>query len=465
MLPSLLLAAVGPPRPRRPPPTLAARLLPHRDAGGGALRPRRRRARGPVARQPRPPDRRHQPRQVPVRGRRPGRRTACSTRAASPASTASGRRPARRSASPDLPRVAALPGAAGPGPARPAEARRRRARSARSGRRRSTPRPASSTAPRCRGRRPGPCWRTGRPATKVDLLAARRRLHRGRDGEVPRRREAPGRRCSSRRALPGAPGRLQRVGGRHAGGRERDLAAPDGVFRRSPWAPPTTPSTPSATCSPSTTRLRDVAAAAPYDFVVILVNDRKYGGGGIFNLYATVACRHRASPPYVFVHEFGHHFAGLADEYYTSDVAYETATPSAPSRGSRTSPPCSTRRRSSGATSSRPGRRCRRRGPRRPSRRREGDPGSAGGGSARRTRPRRRWRRSSARSRERGRRCWAPSPRRRRSAPSRAPMYEAKGLYRPAGRLHHVHARRRRFCRVCRRAIERVIDLYARASP
>src|SRR6185369_1975931 len=28
---------------------------------------------------------------------------------------------------------------------------------------------------------------------------------------------------------------------------------------------------------------------------------------------------------YVFVHEFGHHFAGLADEYYTSSVAYGPA--------------------------------------------------------------------------------------------------------------------------------------------
>jgi hypothetical protein len=68
-------------------------------------------------------------------------------------------------------------------------------------------------------------------------------------------------------------------------------------------------------------RLRDIAAAAPYEFIEIVVNDRKYGGGGIFNLYATVAADN-SSTPYVFVHEFGHHFAGLADEYYTSDVAY-----------------------------------------------------------------------------------------------------------------------------------------------
>jgi len=68
--------------------------------------------------------------------------------------------------------------------------------------------------------------------------------------------------------------------------------------------------------------LRDIAAQAPYDALFILNNDRKYGGGGIFNLYSTVAA-HTSQAPYVFVHEFGHSFAGLADEYYTSAVAYE----------------------------------------------------------------------------------------------------------------------------------------------
>jgi len=71
----------------------------------------------------------------------------------------------------------------------------------------------------------------------------------------------------------------------------------------------------------SNRRLREIASAAPYEFIEIVVNDRKYGGGGIFNLYATVSADN-AFTPYVFVHEFGHHFAGLADEYYTSDVSY-----------------------------------------------------------------------------------------------------------------------------------------------
>lgn len=72
--------------------------------------------------------------------------------------------------------------------------------------------------------------------------------------------------------------------------------------------------------------LRDAASAAPYDVIEILVNDRTYGGGGIFNDHATTSVD-SAFADYVFVHEFGHHFAALADEYYTSDVAYETGAP------------------------------------------------------------------------------------------------------------------------------------------
>jgi hypothetical protein len=72
-------------------------------------------------------------------------------------------------------------------------------------------------------------------------------------------------------------------------------------------------------------RLREIAAAAPYEFIEIVVNGRKYGGGGIFNLFATVSADNNFTP-YVFVHEFGHHFAGLADEYYTSDVSYGSST-------------------------------------------------------------------------------------------------------------------------------------------
>ncbi|HYO78500.1 MAG TPA: M64 family metallopeptidase, partial [Thermoanaerobaculia bacterium] len=69
--------------------------------------------------------------------------------------------------------------------------------------------------------------------------------------------------------------------------------------------------------------LRDIASSAPYDFLEILVNEKQYGGGGIFNDQATASVD-TAYAEYVFIHEFGHHFAGLGDEYYTSDVAYAT---------------------------------------------------------------------------------------------------------------------------------------------
>lgn len=60
--------------------------------------------------------------------------------------------------------------------------------------------------------------------------------------------------------------------------------------------------------------LRDVCATVPYDQIVILVNTEKYGGGGIYNHYNILSSDHELSAP-VLVHEFGHGFAGLGDEY------------------------------------------------------------------------------------------------------------------------------------------------------
>ncbi|MBP6870722.1 MAG: hypothetical protein KBC43_01825 [Bacteroidales bacterium] len=68
--------------------------------------------------------------------------------------------------------------------------------------------------------------------------------------------------------------------------------------------------------------IRDVASAVPYDFMVILVNERNYGGGGIYNLYTTVSVDNKFGE-YIMVHEMGHHMGALADEYYTSSIAYE----------------------------------------------------------------------------------------------------------------------------------------------
>ncbi len=69
--------------------------------------------------------------------------------------------------------------------------------------------------------------------------------------------------------------------------------------------------------------LREIAQNAPYEFIEILVNNETYGGGGIFGQFSTAAAKNDWAN-YLFVHEFGHHFAALADEYYTSPVAYQT---------------------------------------------------------------------------------------------------------------------------------------------
>ena len=71
--------------------------------------------------------------------------------------------------------------------------------------------------------------------------------------------------------------------------------------------------------------LRDIAQYAPNEFIEILVNNETYGGGGIFGQFSTAAAGSDWAG-YLFVHEFGHHFAGLADEYYVSPVAYQPAT-------------------------------------------------------------------------------------------------------------------------------------------
>ncbi len=68
--------------------------------------------------------------------------------------------------------------------------------------------------------------------------------------------------------------------------------------------------------------VRDLAANAPYDQIYILVNTPKYGGGSIYNFYS-ICVNNNKSEEYIFVHEFGHGFASLADEYYESSTAYQ----------------------------------------------------------------------------------------------------------------------------------------------
>ena len=72
--------------------------------------------------------------------------------------------------------------------------------------------------------------------------------------------------------------------------------------------------------------LHNIASNAPYDQIFILVNTKKYGGGAIYNHYSVCVSDNNYSE-YIFTHEFGHGFAGLGDEYYTSDVAYNEFYP------------------------------------------------------------------------------------------------------------------------------------------
>lgn len=79
-------------------------------------------------------------------------------------------------------------------------------------------------------------------------------------------------------------------------------------------------------------KLHDIAGCAPFDQLYIIFNSNKYGGGGIYNHIATCYARdtipdHAWWPDYVFVHEFGHALGGLADEYYSSSVAYDEFYP------------------------------------------------------------------------------------------------------------------------------------------
>lgn len=65
-----------------------------------------------------------------------------------------------------------------------------------------------------------------------------------------------------------------------------------------------------------------LASNALFDAIYVIVNSEVYGGGGVYNYYG-LSTSDNSLYAEVFVHEFGHSFAGLADEYYNSSVAYE----------------------------------------------------------------------------------------------------------------------------------------------
>lgn len=61
--------------------------------------------------------------------------------------------------------------------------------------------------------------------------------------------------------------------------------------------------------------LRDIAAHVPYDYIYVLSNTQKYGGGGIFNFYGISAAHHPSHTGKIYVHEFAHLLMGIGDEY------------------------------------------------------------------------------------------------------------------------------------------------------
>lgn len=72
--------------------------------------------------------------------------------------------------------------------------------------------------------------------------------------------------------------------------------------------------------------IHDVLAGIPYEHIIILANTDVYGGGGIFNAYTLTTTGHANFEP-VVVHEFGHSFAGLADEYFYENDTFDDTYP------------------------------------------------------------------------------------------------------------------------------------------
>lgn len=76
--------------------------------------------------------------------------------------------------------------------------------------------------------------------------------------------------------------------------------------------------------TPNVFAVHDALAGVPYEHIIILANTDVYGGGGIYNDYTLTTTGHKNFEP-VVVHEFGHSFGGLGDEYfYEDDIMSDT---------------------------------------------------------------------------------------------------------------------------------------------
>jgi IgA peptidase M64/peptidase M64-like protein len=207
--------------------------------------------------------------------------------------------------------------------------------------------------------------------------------------------------------------------------------------------------------------LRDAASAAPYEFIEILANERTYGGGGIFNAQATASVD-SAYSEYVFIHEFGHHFAALGDEYYTSAVAYETGAsehpePWEPNLTALHDPAALKWRDLVEPGTPLPT----------PWTRDEFETKSRGYQAARRELRAKGAPESEMDKLFREEEAWETAflramPYSGRVGAFEGAGYEPRGLYRPEADCIMFTRDKVGFCRVCRRAIERVIDFYSR---
>ena len=276
-----------------------------------------------VGREPRAPARRHQQRQVFLRGSRRGQRRANLLARLQLHLRRVGNDGRGQGDEPHVRRIAAVPA-----PARPVRitVSKRDARNAFREIWTFTIDPADKFVEK--GTTPGAgalirihqSRRSHREARPAD---PRRRLHVARARQVRTRRAPADARCSSRPSRSRSARRDINVWGLVPPAAQSGISRPSqGIHRRTPVG-----ATYDAFDSEryiltfDNRAFRDIASNAPYDVVEILTNTATYGGGGIFGLYSTVAAD-SAWAPYLFVHEFGHHIAGLADEYYTSDVAY-----------------------------------------------------------------------------------------------------------------------------------------------
>lgn len=209
------------------------------------------------------------------------------------------------------------------------------------------------------------------------------------------------------------------------------------------------------------TRLREAASGVPYDAVVVLMNEEQYGGGGIYRSHSVAAASNEFAE-YLLVHEFGHHFAALADEYYTSDVAYETGRTNIPEPWEQNITATTDRARLKWgdlveATTPLPT----------PWPKSEFDEAQRAYQAERRKLRETRAPESEmsalfTREQKRETALLGTSPFTGKVGAFEGAGYETKGLYRPEVDCMMFSRNEVGFCRVCRRAIERVIDSYTK---